>query len=1055
MGAATKGFQEGRKAGQRHGRRAGQNIDSEENRFKEDGKAALKGAAGGAAEGAARGAVKGGVDGVKTGAKTGAEIGKSIPYIGAAAMPIGAVLGATLGGVTGTAVGGTTGALSGATTGAEEGITEAEATRARDKRKSLFDRLKDIFNFKENKRKTKSKLIFLGIIIAFVFFALAAEGVSEETSTVASNTVNSVYVSSNSESAELYNSSGSLLLATEDELNTIRDDFMANQERTNEAYYNALSTKYSGNQGSTVANRIENITTNFEAGEFSKVDKVENNISRETGAVNLSEERTIFEHILRSEKYNFNNIIWRSFVKDGDGVKKAGMTFQVDSVSGLQYPSVDSSATNSAELDLNFFITKVRPYLQSWYIPFDLVVGTVDQTKNNLNTKFAYEIMASGYHEIVMDRYKMENLKRTTNYRVYDQTTTTYTTTRTCADYTMTITEVGKDSKCSKDDYNKGLCKDAKLTYQKACTDKDFANNLNGCKNVHGTRNSSCSSRDYEDGKYGCKDKYTVNCTDRGMWKDSECSYGKLKKAQTTAITKKYCTDTRTTNVKIDKDIRETIQNVQENKTYSWNYVIALAKLFDNVISNDYDFNAYPVYNKDNYNAYIGGTKFTSGTTEENVEAFAKSEQSNSRADSYSHVGKEFTETPEPSKSTSVFPEGSYTLVDNFSNVPSGWVKDKNTEKSQEVNKVVETYKEGMEYTDKYEWNDTLEFIDSTSGIYNLSSVTDVTGDDLTYDDREYYNAIYRQQKINLIDLLNSDKDIYDNYLTTDEISLDTENIGMTRDSLDISYNVLRKDLQEIIEKFNAGGLMYGSSLGLNINSFQILDGLDFTGISNIPAGSLDGYNVAYPIAEEDLSKTPLKVKKKYGLSYGYAGHGGVDIALYYKDSDLTACEDTGEVYSKSYKKDCPYVRGPVIYAAMDGIIKEVGFTTYNKWHHTGIREGKKWEGKLRISSESGWGCYVKVQNADGSGVVYSHLYPDKEHFIELAKSVGEPISAGTPIGHMGNTGNSSGIHLHIEFAAKGWKHLGGGKGANSTLTYNYLMNIINAMNIKDKVIIS
>ena len=37
------------------------------------------------------------------------------------------------------------------------------------------------------------------------------------------------------------------------------------------------------------------------------------------------------------------------------------------------------------------------------------------------------------------------------------------------------------------------------------------------------------------------------------------------------------------------------------------------------------------------------------------------------------------------------------------------------------------------------------------------------------------------------------------------------------------------------------------------MNSFAALSGLSFTGMENIAAGSLEGKNVAYPIATEDL----------------------------------------------------------------------------------------------------------------------------------------------------------------------------------------------------------
>ncbi len=60
-----------------------------------------------------------------------------------------------------------------------------------------------------------------------------------------------------------------------------------------------------------------------------------------------------------------------------------------------------------------------------------------------------------------------------------------------------------------------------------------------------------------------------------------------------------------------------------------------------------------------------------------------------------------------------------------------------------------------------------------------------------------------------------------------------------------------------------------------------------------------------------------------------------------------------------------------------------------------------------RTAYQSGYGNYVWVAQSDGYGVVYGHL--DKV----LVKQ-GEHVNCRQPIGIQGNTGNSSGSHLHI-----------------------------------------
>ena len=58
---------------------------------------------------------------------------------------------------------------------------------------------------------------------------------------------------------------------------------------------------------------------------------------------------------------------------------------------------------------------------------------------------------------------------------------------------------------------------------------------------------------------------------------------------------------------------------------------------------------------------------------------------------------------------------------------------------------------------------------------------------------------------------------------------------------------------------------------------------------------------------------------------------------------------------------------------------------------------------------DGGYGRNVKVYNEEyGVGVIYAHLYS-----VEVKQ--GDTITAGTMVGYVGNTGNSTGAHLHFE----------------------------------------
>jgi murein DD-endopeptidase MepM/ murein hydrolase activator NlpD len=65
----------------------------------------------------------------------------------------------------------------------------------------------------------------------------------------------------------------------------------------------------------------------------------------------------------------------------------------------------------------------------------------------------------------------------------------------------------------------------------------------------------------------------------------------------------------------------------------------------------------------------------------------------------------------------------------------------------------------------------------------------------------------------------------------------------------------------------------------------------------------------------------------------------------------------------------------------------------------------------------SGFGLWVRVQHADGTITVYGHINRS------LVK-VGQKVSAGQQIAEVGNRGESTGPHLHIEVVTPGGKKI-------------------------------
>ena len=80
---------------------------------------------------------------------------------------------------------------------------------------------------------------------------------------------------------------------------------------------------------------------------------------------------------------------------------------------------------------------------------------------------------------------------------------------------------------------------------------------------------------------------------------------------------------------------------------------------------------------------------------------------------------------------------------------------------------------------------------------------------------------------------------------------------------------------------------------------------------------------------------------------------------------------------------------GTPIYATADGVVKEAGYNT------------------------GGYGNNVVINHGFGFQTLYAHMY-------KIKARVGQKVKRGEVIGYIGNTGKSTGPHLHYEVHKKG-----------------------------------
>lgn len=771
-----------------------------------------------------------------------------------------------------------------------------------------------------------TKWIRIGLVVVVIIILIAAAWVAteeEETEETSSSierarSGNTISGESMSEAAsEYYGNTGSLLIATEEDITLINEEYIGEIEDRNNAKTVAFSKEYfNGDPDSTVLD----------------------------GAADVNETKTFYEHVLSAEKYNFNRINWRAFTRANlaSGSEPTGeINMKLDEASGLQYPEYEGNLDGEAELE--YYLNMLYPYLQSWVIPLAMVSGTTSggdegsSYADSYNTRFGYEIISKGYHKITYDRFETYTRTKKEAYREYDEFNVAGTVERTCKQYKIGVNEDG-DYVAATDDtavsiLNSTACTDAAATFE--AVDENT-----GVKYVEFP--SVMSSEEYNIKKY---------------YENRESS------AET--YTEK------TNSSLINSDLGDTA---------NYQYDITFYQAFDVKMNKEYGFSAYDL------------------TLPENTA----------------------NESAEPYTTEKVYENSSEYVAQNDS-APT-WGSNSNatvvtTTTTVNLNKKIQ---DGETVTVERKWMDQLIVDNVESGNYTLEDVEEYCGETLNSIERQYYNQIIDDEDggLNLVDLLNSKQDNYEKYLRYHTPY--SEHVGYSRDYLSLSYHLLKQYLQEISENFSRS-FMWGQTIIPFLSSS--LTGEGITGETLI----VSGVDVIYPFTSEEVRAGNLVLQDDPagGGAYGYAGHTGIDISYNYSAAWKDRCNDEGMT---DYAK-CPYVRGPKVYTILEGTITSVEYSECNTYYMTGhcsddarvqeLRANANPNLKIRTST---WATSVTVESDDGTKTIYYHLYPDFEFFNSLAAHVGERIPIGTLVGYMGNTGKSSGLHLHIENGTTLWQ---------------------------------
>jgi len=75
------------------------------------------------------------------------------------------------------------------------------------------------------------------------------------------------------------------------------------------------------------------------------------------------------------------------------------------------------------------------------------------------------------------------------------------------------------------------------------------------------------------------------------------------------------------------------------------------------------------------------------------------------------------------------------------------------------------------------------------------------------------------------------------------------------------------------------------------------------------------------------------------------------------------------------------------------------------------------------VEDDEHYGNYLRVKHVDEDGTVYISHYA---HLASLAVAAGDEVDLDTLLGIEGETGNASGVHLHLEVHRGAWKYPSG-----------------------------
>ena len=257
--------------------------------------------------------------------------------------------------------------------------------------RNFFPNMMNKFFGKGNKKKTgfekiwskiplKVKLIIIGVAAALIIVAAIILLIAADSSNIASESmstaISSLGIDESSSEAdqkalELYNTYGSLIGFNDEQLEKIKDELFNDDRSRSEYLRTATKQKY----GSIFEDSFD-----------------------------YDSNKTLFEHIERTEKYNFNNIVWKVYThtKEGEPLE----TEKYESI-GLYVPK------GSDDKEVLTLLDTTAPFLLSKDIPYGMLCGMVAYSSrdNDRAGKFTYQTIKEAMTQMTVSKYVIKSTK--------------------------------------------------------------------------------------------------------------------------------------------------------------------------------------------------------------------------------------------------------------------------------------------------------------------------------------------------------------------------------------------------------------------------------------------------------------------------------------------------------------------------------------------------------------------------------------------------------------------------------------------------------------------